>query len=180
MELALNDYVDLGSIMPKLVDLDPVIPDTIDITLVAAIADYQASGKAVVYSSATSDEVKSPGWSAVLVGGDGFDRLREAAGDDVMYGGAGPDQFVWDLRGTARSRSEHDTILDLDFAEGDVLRIMQDSGQAWISSLATLTAAIENGTLAGGITHNGELELWLPTASSRVMELALNDYVDIV
>ncbi|MGS4946673.1 M10 family metallopeptidase, partial [Meridianimarinicoccus sp. RP-17] len=158
-------------------DSGPAAPDTPDISttpeslLAEAVAAYTAAGRAVIEAVAGDDEVKSPGGGAVLIGDDGFTRLREGTGDDVMYGGAGPDHFVWNV---ARADAERDTVLDLDFAGGDVLRLSQAAGSIWIKSDADLSAAIDSGLLTARSNGAGGTELALAAAPGRVLDLAFH------
>ncbi len=150
---------------------DPV-PDTPERRLAAAVAAYEAAGMAVVEAVPGKDDLIAPGGGAVLISGGSFNRIREGAGDDVMYGGAGADQFVWRI---SRTGAERDTILDLDFSDGDVLRLVDTGGSTWIKSDADLSAAIDSGLLAARSNGAGGTELSLAAAPDRVLDLLFHD-----
>jgi hypothetical protein len=141
-----------------------------------AVDTYMAAGRAVIAADGEGG-ISAPDGGAVLIGlDDGFNRLREGSGDDVMYGGTGPDQFVWAV---GRGGAERDTILDLDFAEGDVLRVA-DGGSTWIKSHADLAGAIADGLLGAAANGTGGIDLWAVAAPDRVLELPFYDHFDFV
>lgn len=57
------------------------------------------------------------------IGGDGNDKLYDAKGSNtLMVGNGGADDFVFDYR--SRKEAQYDVIEDLDFGEGDRLRLL--------------------------------------------------------
>jgi len=60
----------------------------------------------------------------LLLGGAGDDTLAGGRGDDTLTGGEGADRFVLRIGDAqAGDTGNHDTIVDLDFAAGDTLRL---------------------------------------------------------
>lgn len=112
---------------------------------------------------------------SLLVGDDGWDRLRDRVGDDVMHGGAGPDQFVFDMRHMQRAQT--DRILDLDFEDRDVVRFIQGDGldQVWLSSVADIQDAVAQGIMTATLDAGGTaLVLGLASAPQHLVEIDLH------
>jgi hypothetical protein len=149
----------------------------IETALAQSVAEYRHQGLTVVQADDGNTEIWADTEGSVLVGSESSNRLHESRGSDVMYGGAGEDQFIWDLR---RDSAEHDIILDLNFAEGDALGIVENSGNSWLLSDAALASAITSGQIEARQTDAGVLELWTPTAPERILELASYDHFEFV
>jgi hypothetical protein len=117
-----------------------------------------------------------PGGSLLIGSDTAFNRLRDRSGDDVMLGGAGADQFVFDMRhdGTAQT----DRVLNLDFSQGDALRFLPGDGARglWFRSEDDIRAAIDTERLFA--THDadaGFLGLSLAELPQHVVEIDLHD-----
>lgn len=54
---------------------------------------------------------------------DGDDKISDTGGDDILEGGLGADQFIFDNRNSGDEITS-DLVTDLNFAEGDTLRIL--------------------------------------------------------
>ena len=156
-------------------------PADSDTLLNKLIQKYADAGQAVIQGTTGDDVLRAKAAGSVLVGGDGNDRLRESSGDDVLAGGAGADQFVFDLR-TAGGPSR-DVITDLDFTEGDVLRILWNlpDGGIRLQTLADLDLAIQSGLLDVVEQPDGQsVTIAAAIAPDRVLELAFLDGMDLL
>ena len=91
--------------------------------------------------------------TAVLIGGDGNDWLRGRGQDTVMVGGGGADTFSFDFRDPG-SAARH-VVLDLDWTEGDFLRLLTPEGGQFVRSQAQLDALVANGTLVAVARADG-------------------------
>jgi len=112
---------------------------------------------------------------SLLVGDDGWDRLRDRGGDDVMHGGAGPDQFVFDMRHTDHAQTNR--ILDLDFNDGDVVRFMTGNSaeRIWMKSVDDIQAAVDSGVLTATLdADDSALQLSLARLPQHVVEIDLH------
>lgn len=112
---------------------------------------------------------------SLLVGDANWDRLRDRAGDDVMHGGVGADQFVFDMRNPGDAQT--DRVLDLDFDDGDVLRFLTGNSaeRVWLTSVDGIHAAVESGVLAATVdTDASALLLSLSTLPQHVVEIDLH------
>ncbi len=75
-----------------------------------------------------------------LYGGDGNDTLQGGAGDDRLVGGYDADHFLFTTTATANSVVEHDTIVDYNAGEGDVVDL--PDGAASVSSSVETTGGL--------------------------------------
>ena len=92
------------------------------------------SGDDMLLGEAGADHLKGGGGDDALFGGDGADKLVGGRGDDEMTGGDGADRFVFGRR------SGEDVVTDLNFAEGDALKLRGFrlvDGEADLIDLAT-------------------------------------------
>lgn len=129
------------------------------------------NGGTVAIADISGAVLRAGGGDALLIGGDGDDRLRAGTGDDILFGGAGADQFVFDLR-NGKGAGEN-RVLDLDFSEGDSLRILVDGGQTWLRSADDLDKAVADGTLQASLYDDalklvfsgGDLTMLFPSQS---------------
>lgn len=86
------------------------------------ISSFLLQGMVLVEGTSGDDVLEGSNVAAVLSGGEGNDRLWARTSDDVLVGDAGGDAFVFDLRSAAATGT--DLILDLDFSEGDVIKVL--------------------------------------------------------
>lgn len=113
---------------------------------------------------------------SLLVGDDNnWERFRDRGGDDVMHGGTGADQFVFDMRHAKHAQT--DRILDLDFSDGDVVRFLRGdgAGQLWFRSNADIHKAVENGHITAVLNEDqSALALGLTKLPQHVVEIDLH------
>ena len=120
-------------------------------------SEYILNGKANVDASRRTAAIKITGTNAAnsiiggakndtLYGGAGADTLWGNKGNDTLYGGDGNDTFIF------KAGDGKDTILD--FASGDILKILDADGNAskfskasYSSGKLTLTVADSGGTI---------------------------------
>jgi len=113
---------------------------------------------------------------SLMIGSDAFNRLRDRGGDDVMYGGAGADQFVFDMR--HGDTAQTDRALNLDFSQGDALRFLPGDGARglWFRSEDSIRTAVDDGTLTATLHEDaGFLELALAKLPQHVVQIDLHD-----
>ncbi|WP_193143370.1 right-handed parallel beta-helix repeat-containing protein [Meridianimarinicoccus sp. MJW13] len=64
----------------------------------------------------------------------GKDKLTDTGGDDILEGGLGADTFIFDNRKNGDEVS-HDLVMDLNFSDGDRLRIMNNQPGSYSDDL---------------------------------------------
>lgn len=170
----LNPPAPAGALAPEAL----AVADS-DALLDLLAGQYSDAGLEVIQGSDSADVLSGSPKGAVLIGGGGGDRLRDGKGDDVLAGGDGADQFVFDLR-TATGPS-HDIVTDLDFGEGDVLRVLLPDRTLWLRSLADLDAALDAGTVTvAGVAEGDGVAIALAADPGRIIDLAFLEGADLL
>lgn len=145
-----------------------------------------------VTAEPTLDEILDGGLNpAIISGDDGKNTLKARSGSDILIGNDGADTFVLDLR--KNTDAGRDIVVDLDFGEGDRLRLMaQDadtfvtpggddttlyvssSGESvFINSVADLQALIATGQAeAHASTISDGVSVSFDAAPDRMLEIA--------
>lgn len=164
----------------------------------ALLQAYVDSGMARLEGTDSDDSLTASGVDTLITGAGGNDKIREKAGNDVMVGGDGADQFIFDLRKDAGPT--RDVIADLDFDAGDRIRVLSnvdgafdaaeaingdnslgisgDGSGIWINSDADLADLAQAGALeltAGGVSGDAGFELVFEVAQDRLLDLAFYD-----
>lgn len=165
--LPLDSTPGAAQILKTMLALDTLLDD--DTSTDAFAAAYLDAGRTVTTGEESGSVLRAADTGAFLLGDAGNDRLRAGSGNDVLQGGDGADQFIFDLRnGTSAGGN---VVLDLSFAEGDSLRILDTAQSLWLRNEADIVTALEQGVL--DITaQDGALRLSLPGGTTDILLLS--------
>lgn len=103
-------------------------------------------GNDVVYGNAGDDNISGEGGNDTIFAGFGNDVINSGPGNDVLSGNAGGDVFVFQVNSGA------DTILDYSFADGDRIRLID---QTYGVSQSTVGQTVLNLSGGGNVTLSG-------------------------
>ena len=101
---------------------------------------YGGKGKDTLRGNKGNDKLYGEAGNDKIYGGKGNDSLWGGAGNDTLYGDAGKDTFIY------KPNEGTDYIMDYDFDEGDMLKILKTNGK-------------EGGKFSGSSFKSGTLTL---------------------
>lgn len=153
-----------------------------------ALIDPDTTPLKVVMGTNGDDRLRGGSEDSLILGLDGDDKIYEGDYSDVMVGGNGADIFMFDFRDVNGGQT-HDIIVDLDFAQGDTLRLingeafyggsrapnslqlMRNDTIAVVNSLGDLANLQDSGDLVFGSTLSGDLVLYGATNAQQTLQL---------
>jgi len=141
-----------------------------------AFRNLEISDNAIDSDAATDQLLEGTSGNDFIYGSDGDDIIFGGTGSDSLTGGAGADMFVWNK---ADADSSHDTVIDFNAADGDVLNLSD-----LLSDSSHTIEGMDNGSgdLQVNIKDNGgnvvqEIEL-TGLASGLDVNLTLQSLLD--
>lgn len=98
---------------------------------------------AIVLGLGGDDTLHDTSGDDALFGGAGDDRLWAANGNDLLHGGSGSDWFM--IRGDRTGANDTVRIADLNFDEGDVLRLTNFATDTFVRPSGSRDVSVRNG-----------------------------------